>query len=62
MKTVKVTISPNGSSAKTEVNGVQGQACEEITKQMVEAFGQVTETEKKPEFYTVDEQFVTNQT
>lgn len=62
MKTVKVTISPDGSSVKTEVEGIKGQACEEITKQMVEAFGQIQETEKTPEFYQVDEQFVTHET
>jgi hypothetical protein len=46
--TVIVTIAPDGS-LKTEVQGVQGESCQTLTKPL-ETLGE-TQTELKPEFY-----------
>jgi Protein of unknown function (DUF2997) len=45
---IKVTLLPNGEM-QFEVNGVQGQSCQTLTKPL-EALGSV-QTQLKPEFY-----------
>lgn len=55
MKTIKVTISKDGSSVNTEVEGVKGEACTDVTKKMLEALGTVEETGKTNEYYESDE-------
>jgi hypothetical protein len=45
---IKVTLLPNGEM-QFEVNGVQGQSCQALTKPL-EALG-AAQTQLKPEFY-----------
>jgi len=51
MKTIKTTISPDGSKASIEVEGVKGPSCTEITKNLSDALGTVIGEEKTPEFF-----------
>lgn len=51
MKTIDVKISKDGSSMETEVNGVKGSSCEEITNQFLTAVGSVQKTERTQEYY-----------
>jgi Protein of unknown function (DUF2997) len=53
---IKVTLLPNGEM-KFEVNGVQGQSCQTLTKPL-EALG-AAQTELKPEFYTSNVELTT---
>jgi hypothetical protein len=54
MKEITVTIAKDGSSVKTEVAGVKGPSCEDLTKAMVNALGHVEESGKTPEYYLQD--------
>lgn len=60
MKEITVTIAPDGSSVKTEVAGVKGPSCEDLTKALVGALGTVEESGKTPEFYLQDLSVVQN--
>jgi len=51
MKQINVKISPDGSKVETEVNGVKGTACEEITAQLTKALGVVAESKRTSEYY-----------
>lgn len=51
MKEAIITIAPDGSSATTEISGVKGAKCEDITKAFNNVLGQVTEDKKLPEYY-----------
>ena len=53
-----ITISPDGSSVQTEVHGVKGKSCEDVTKQLVKAFGEVSSSSKTPEYYMQEESVV----
>jgi hypothetical protein len=46
----KITVSPNGSSIKVDVDGVEGQGCTDLTK-VFEALGTKQVQELKPEYY-----------
>lgn len=56
-----VTISPDGSSATTEVKGVKGKSCKDITKQLLEALGVVEQDKKTPEYFMEEQSVVHNQ-
>lgn len=51
MKTIDIKISPDGSKVETEVNGVKGASCEELTEQLHKALGSVTDNKKTSEYY-----------
>jgi hypothetical protein len=51
MGTVNVKISSDGSSMETEVNGIKGSSCEEITTQFLSAIGSVEKSERTQEYY-----------
>ena len=51
MKEIIVTIGPDGSQVKTEVQGVSGPSCEDLTRGLLEALGDTTESEPTEEFY-----------
>jgi Protein of unknown function (DUF2997) len=53
---IKVTLLPNGEM-QFEVNGVQGQSCQTLTKPL-EALG-AAQTELKPEFYALNVELTT---
>jgi Protein of unknown function (DUF2997) len=53
---IKVMLLPNGEM-QFEVNGVQGQSCQTLTKPL-EALG-AAQTELKPEFYTSNVELTT---
>jgi Protein of unknown function (DUF2997) len=53
---IKVTLLPNGEM-KFEVNGVQGQSCQTLTKPL-EALG-AAQTQLKPEFYSLNVELTT---
>lgn len=48
MKTIKVTITPDGKTT-VEAVGFKGQGCKAATKPIEEALGQVESTQQKPE-------------
>lgn len=52
-KTLIVTVSPDGSTMKVEVDGVVGPGCETFTRAF-EELGAVTQKEKKAEFFLED--------
>lgn len=54
MKEVIIKISPDGSSVTTEVQGVKGPACEDITKALVGALGEQTDSKRTPDFFLQD--------
>lgn len=60
MKEITITIAKDGSTAKTEVAGVKGPSCEDLTKALVGALGQVEESGKTPEYYLQDLSVVHN--
>lgn len=49
MPTIEITYKK--SAVKTEVNGVQGESCLDLTKEILSHHGGKAETEMKPEFY-----------
>jgi hypothetical protein len=51
MKTIVLLISPDGTQVRTEVKGVKGSSCEDLTKNLLRAFGEITESGKTPEYY-----------
>jgi hypothetical protein len=53
---IKVTLLPNGEM-RFEVNGVQGQSCQALTKPL-EALG-AAQTQLKPEFYAANVELTT---
>lgn len=44
-----ITIAPDGSTFKIDVNGVVGTKCADLTKNF--ELGEIIASEKKPEFY-----------
>lgn len=50
-----IVISPDGSSVKTEVQGIKGKSCEDVTKQLVKAFGEIEASSKTFEYYMQEE-------
>lgn len=51
MKTVTVTIKPDGTSS-IDVDGVKGSSCTNVTDALINAMGgTVLKDDKKPEFY-----------
>lgn len=55
MSEIKIVISPDGSKVTTDVEGVIGSSCEELTKNLFETLGEVVENTKKPDFYLEEE-------
>lgn len=53
-RTVIVKISPDGSKASTEVQGVKGASCEDVTEALVDALGTVDKSGKTPEYFQED--------
>lgn len=53
----KITIAPDGSTFKVDVDGVVGSKCTDLTK--VFELGDIIATEKKPEFYLETEDVIT---
>jgi hypothetical protein len=51
MKTIDVTVSPDGSEVVMEVNGVKGSSCQDLTDQITNALGTVTKTWVTEEYY-----------
>ncbi|QEG24779.1 DUF2997 domain-containing protein [Mariniblastus fucicola] len=56
MRTIEVTVSPDGQS-KVEAIGYQGNTCREATKVFREALGASKTETKKPELYESQNQF-----
>lgn len=52
-----ITIAPDGSDFKVDVDGVVGSKCSDMTK--VFEIGSIVEAEKKAEFYVEDETAIT---
>lgn len=50
MSTVKFRIKKDGTII-SEVDGVQGPSCKDITKLFTDALGQIISEEEKPEMY-----------
>ena len=59
LQEVIVKISPDGSTTETIVNGVTGPRCEDLTKALLNAIGEVSETKKLPEYYQAEVKIVT---
>ncbi len=55
MQEIKFTIAADGS-VKTEVKGVKGGSCKDLTKQIEKALGAVTGSKNTPEHYEKDNQ------
>lgn len=53
----KITIAPDGSTFKVDVDGVVGSKCTDLTK--VFELGEIIAAEKKPEFYLETEDAIT---
>jgi SLT domain-containing protein len=51
MATIIIRISPDGSTTETMVNGIKGAKCTDLTKGLMEALGDVINTEKTSEYY-----------
>ena len=51
MKEVIITISKDGSKVETDAQGFQGSSCGNAIEQLVGSLGNVTEMEKKVEYY-----------
>jgi hypothetical protein len=49
---ITVRISPDGSQVKMEGDHFQGTGCEDLMKGTMEALGSVSDSKRKPEFYT----------
>ena len=49
-KTIEVIVQPDGS-LKIDAVGFQGADCEKATAFLEEALGQITDKQKKPEYY-----------
>ena len=62
MKEIIVKIAPDGSSAETEVQGVKGGQCTDITKNLLAALGSVEDQKKTPDYFQLDTSVVENQT
>lgn len=54
MKEIIVRIAADGSSTQTEVQGMKGEKCEDLTKALLNAIGTVEDSEKSPEFFLQD--------
>jgi hypothetical protein len=50
MKTVTITIAPDGS-IKSEVSGVVGKGCQDIDKAILAALGKVGKETKTPDYF-----------
>lgn len=53
----KITIAPDGSEFKVDVDGVVGTSCTDLTKSF--ELGEIIAAEKKPEFYQETEDAIT---
>lgn len=53
----KITIAPDGSTFKVDVDGVIGTKCSDLTKAF--ELGEIIAAEKKPEFYLETEDAIT---
>ena len=51
---ILVKISRDGSSTETHVDGVPGAKCEDVTRSMLEAIGEIQSNKKTPEYYQED--------
>jgi hypothetical protein len=51
MKTIKITISPDGSKVKVETSGFTGKSCKEATAEIEKALGAVTSDTPTKEMY-----------
>jgi len=51
MPEIKIIISPDGSKVTTDVEGVTGSSCADLTENLFKALGTIEENTKKPEFY-----------
>jgi hypothetical protein len=51
MKTMEITISPEGEVATDMKSGWKGTECTEFTKKLENSLGSVSECKKKQEFY-----------
>lgn len=59
MKTIKIEIARDGSSTKIEVDGVAGASCEDVTKNLIEALGTISDSERTPDYFQSDVDVVT---
>ena len=51
MKEITITISKDGSKVETDATGFSGSRCGNAVEKLVGSLGNVTEMEKKMEFY-----------
>jgi len=51
MPSIEVIIDTETGETTTEINGVQGPACEKIAEAIKEHFGQPAEEKNKPEYH-----------
>lgn len=51
MKEILITISKDGSKVETDAVGFSGSSCGDAVEKLVGSLGDVTEMEKKMEFY-----------
>ena len=59
MATIKIKISPDGSSSEIKVEGVAGAGCEELTKSLEDAvFAAGASREHTPEYYMEDQNVI----
>ena len=55
MKTIKITVSPDGAKVKTEVNGVKGSGCIDTTKNLITALGNKKAMKVTSEFFETEQ-------
>ncbi len=51
MPELKIIISADGHEVTTDVDGMQGSSCEDLTENLFKAIGTVQKRIKKPEYY-----------
>jgi Protein of unknown function (DUF2997) len=51
MVEVEVTIDTETGNATTEINGIQGPACESIAAEIKKQFGEPAKEDNKPEYH-----------
>jgi hypothetical protein len=54
MQTIEIIVTKNGK-VKVEAFGFQGSSCEEATRFIEEKLGTASSSDKKPEFYSVND-------
>jgi hypothetical protein len=62
MPELTIIISPDGSKVTTDVEGITGSSCEDLTENLFKALGTIQESEKKPEFYVEETECVSCKT